>query len=158
MVTQVKVRGGDEDEDWNTHCMSFHLRQGGDGSESFYFLNGAEGSVLFRINSRERLWKFMSTTTGRERILELVGRPFGSARFCTDYQGQPAAMMMVPKIFLEPVSRRYDALLGLTMQHCRNIGIGVDHPVISSNSSIPKGYPFAVSFVRADDSKILTLE
>jgi hypothetical protein len=151
------TRDGVLEEEWLNHCISFHLRVDDTGGETFYFLDGAEGSSIFRVQSRQRLWQLFSTTNGRARVLEIIGRPFGRALFNTDNNGLPKNILVIPRVFIEPVNRRYDALGGLTINDCRNSELSVCHGVINNDEAIPNDRPFAVSFVRANDPSILTL-
>ena len=145
------------EEDCAHHCISFHLRVDDTRGETFYFLDGAEGSSIFRVQSRERLWQLFSTTNGRAQVLDIIGRPFGRAAFNTNNNGEPENVLVIPRVFIEPVNRRYDALDGLTIEDCRNSGLSVCHGVISKDEAIPRDPPFAMSFVRANDPSILTL-
>jgi hypothetical protein len=64
---------------------------------------------------------------------------------------------VIPRIFIEPVNRRYDAFGGLTINYCRKSELSVCHGVINNNKAIPIDRQFVVAFVRANDPSTLTL-
>ena len=98
----------------------------------------------------------MSIVPGREHVLEIIGRPFGRTAFHMVTRGKTKHVLVFPKVFPELVNRRYEKLIGLTIEDLRNSGFYVGHSVVNHDEPIPRDRPFALSFIRAKDPSILT--
>ena len=87
------------------HVLSFHLYAVYSDIKTFYVIDGAKGSSFFWVRSRECLWELFSAVPGREQVLEITGRPFVRAAFQVDARGKTKYILIVSKLFDEPVNR-----------------------------------------------------
>ena len=117
---------------WPEHqVLSSRLRAVGLDVETFYVPDGAEGSCIFHVTSRQRLCELCSTVPDREQVLETTGRPFGGAAFCVEARGMPEQVLVVPKVFVEPINGGYDELDGFAIEDLGNDEFPVCHGVIN---------------------------
>ena len=94
-------------------------------------------------------------------MISCLMRPFGSAVFNEDIDGEPVNVLIVPKVFIKSISREYDVLGGafrdISLRDIRNGGLHVCNCVTEHSKRVPRDRPFALSFVRANHPSIVYL-